>query len=218
MLQGMMPEDLENNASVNNSCSQQSYAGLSVCYYDMTGRAYLASPHLNKMYYNPNITYPVPVAGDGTSFGPASFTAARVDGYSSTSATVNLSNDYRAIMAAGSVGTGAITTFAISPNAAGSQAFTVIPVTPSSTLILRRNSKILPIGFLITGPAYLRQKQGLAVPSINKALRCGSVMVRSIEWVPELGYASLVASIGWHFLTGFILCPLIQAVPLFGVH
>lgn len=123
MLQGMMPEDLENNASVNNSCSQQSYAGLSVCYYDMTGRAYLASPHLNKMYYNPDITYPVPVAGDGTSFGAASFTAARVDGYSSSSATVNLSNDYRAIMAAGSVGTGAITTFAISPNAAPSQAF-----------------------------------------------------------------------------------------------
>lgn len=123
MLQGMMPEDLENNASVSSSCSKKTYAGLSVCYYDMTGREYLASPHLNKMYYDPNITYPVPTKPDGTSFGNALFTAAKIDGYSSSSATVNLSNDYRAIMAAGPVSTGATTTFAVSPDAAGSQAF-----------------------------------------------------------------------------------------------
>lgn len=123
MLQGMMPENLEDNASVSDSCSKKTYAGQSMCYYDMTGREFLASSHLNKLYYNPDVTYPVPTKADGTTFGPASFTAAKVDGYVSTSASVNLSSEYRAIMAAGSIGTGAKTVFAVSPDAIAGQAF-----------------------------------------------------------------------------------------------
>ncbi len=123
MLQGMMPENLEDNANVSSGCSKKTYAGLSMCYYDMTGRAYLASVHMNKLYYNPSITYPVPTKADGTTFGPASYIAARVDGYVSTSATINLSNGYRAIMAAGSINTGAKTVFAVSPGGTEGAAF-----------------------------------------------------------------------------------------------
>lgn len=123
MLQGMMPENLEDNASVSDSCSKKTYASQSMCFYDVAGRKYLASSHLNKLYYNPSVTYPVPSKADGTTYGPASFGAARIDGYIATSTTVNLGTSYRAIMAAGSVGTGAKTVFAISPGAAVSPAF-----------------------------------------------------------------------------------------------
>jgi type IV pilus assembly protein PilY1 len=123
MLQGMMPENLEDNANVSSSCSKSTYAGLSMCYYDMSGREYLASSHLNKLYYNPSITYPVPSKADGSTFGPASYTAAKVDGYVSGSPTVDLSNGYRAIMAAGSVNTGAKTVFAVSPGGNAGAAF-----------------------------------------------------------------------------------------------
>ena len=123
MLQGMMPENLEDNANVNDSCSKSTHAGMSMCYYNTTGRAYLASAHLNKLYYDPTITYPVPTKADGTTFGPATYTAAKVDGYVSGSSTVNLSSGYRAIMASGSVGTGAKTVFAISPGGNAGAAF-----------------------------------------------------------------------------------------------
>lgn len=123
MLQGMMPENLEDNASVSDSCSKNTHAGMSMCYYNTTGRAYLASSYLNKLYYDPAITYPVPSKADGSTFGPATFTAAKVDGYVSGSTTVNLSSGYRAIMASGSVGTGAKTVFAISPGGVAGAAF-----------------------------------------------------------------------------------------------
>ncbi len=123
MLQGMMPENLEDNASVSDSCSKSTHAGMSMCYYSTTNRAYLASSHLNKLYYDPTITYPIPTKADGTTYGPSPFTAAKVDGYVSGSTTVNLSTGYRAIMASGSVGTGAKTVFAISPGGTAGAAF-----------------------------------------------------------------------------------------------
>jgi len=45
----------------------------------------------NKIYYNPAVTYIAPKNADGTSFANSVYTAAKVDGFSSTSATVDLS-------------------------------------------------------------------------------------------------------------------------------
>ncbi len=125
MLQGMMPENLEDNASLPSSCTSSTYASLSMCFLNTSARAYLASSHLNKMYYNPAITYPVPKKGNGTSFGDASFSAAKVDGYASSSATVDLGSQYRAMMSAppSGVSTGAAKNFSISPSANQGQAF-----------------------------------------------------------------------------------------------
>ncbi len=118
MQQGMMPENLEDNASISSNCSEKDYAGMKVCLYNTSGRAFLASSHLNKMYYNPAVTYNAPTKADGTTYGNASFTAAKVDGYATSSTTVNLSKDYRAVMAAAASGTstGAKADFAITPD------------------------------------------------------------------------------------------------------
>lgn len=125
MQQGMMPEGLEDSASVSGNCSTNTYAGQSVCYYDMSGRVFLASSHLNKLYYNPTVTYKVPKYADGSTVPTVSFTSARVDGYNSSSTTVNLSNSYRAVMSAAASGTstGAKANFAISPDGKVAAAF-----------------------------------------------------------------------------------------------
>lgn len=47
----------------------------------------------NKIFFDPNRNYPVPLKSDGTSMANASFTAAWNDGYKSGSSTVDLSND-----------------------------------------------------------------------------------------------------------------------------
>ena len=47
----------------------------------------------NKIFYDPNRVYSPPVYADGTSMPAASFTAARVNGYSTSSSTVDLSNN-----------------------------------------------------------------------------------------------------------------------------
>ncbi len=127
MQQGMMPENLEDvsSANISSSCSEQSYAGMSVCLYNTSGRAFLASSHVNKMYYNPAVTYTAPTKADGTSFGDASFTAAKTDGYKTTSTQVNLGTGYRAVMSSAVSGssTGAKADFAISPGGTAGQAF-----------------------------------------------------------------------------------------------
>ena len=51
-------------------------------------------PGLNKLYYNPNITYELPLRADGSSFPNADFNNASVDGFDPTAATVNLAVDY----------------------------------------------------------------------------------------------------------------------------
>lgn len=50
----------------------------------------------NRIYYDPSITYTPPVDASGTSFPNASFTAARYNGFDSSSSTVNLSTSFRA--------------------------------------------------------------------------------------------------------------------------
>lgn len=130
MQQGMMPDALESNANVGN-CNSTSggasgtYAGYSLCLYNTDNRAYLASSHLNKLYYNPTVTYTAPTKADGNSFGDASFTAARINGYNTSSTTINLSNGYRAIMATADSGTssGASRNFTLSPNGNAGNAF-----------------------------------------------------------------------------------------------
>ena len=52
------------------------------------------SHRCNKSYYNPAVTYPVPVTSDGSAYAAQSFTAARYDGFNSESVTVNLSSDF----------------------------------------------------------------------------------------------------------------------------
>ena len=44
----------------------------------------------NSIYYNPNITYLLPLKGDGTSYAAATATAAKDDGFATSTSTVNL--------------------------------------------------------------------------------------------------------------------------------
>jgi len=55
------------------------------------------SSTINRVYYNPNISYAAPIDGDGNSLGDANFTSAWFDGYASTrdSSTVDLSTSFR---------------------------------------------------------------------------------------------------------------------------
>lgn len=50
----------------------------------------------NSVYYNPNYTYNPPVDAVGTPYANASFTAARTNGFSSSSSTVNLNSSFKA--------------------------------------------------------------------------------------------------------------------------
>lgn len=52
------------------------------------------SKHCNGLYYNPATTYTPPVDSSGNSYPNASFTAAKTNGFSSTSSTTNLTGSY----------------------------------------------------------------------------------------------------------------------------
>ncbi|MFA7240311.1 MAG: PilC/PilY family type IV pilus protein [Sulfuricellaceae bacterium] len=52
------------------------------------------SSQCNGVYYNPAITYKPPVDSTGTSYSNASFTAAWIDGYKTSSGSYNLSNNF----------------------------------------------------------------------------------------------------------------------------
>jgi type IV pilus assembly protein PilY1 len=54
-----------------------------------------SSSQCNGVYYDPSITYQTPVDANGTSFPNATFTAAWVDGFKTSSGTVNLSSSFR---------------------------------------------------------------------------------------------------------------------------
>lgn len=51
-------------------------------------------PGLNKIYYNPDIIYQLPLNADGTSYPNATFTDASVDGFNPTAARINLATEY----------------------------------------------------------------------------------------------------------------------------
>lgn len=54
------------------------------------------SHRCNKIYYNPTVTYPVPVKSDGSAYPAQNFKAAQYDGFNSESVTVDLSVDFLA--------------------------------------------------------------------------------------------------------------------------
>lgn len=100
---GFMPDDLvdriANGQRIPECSGRGDYAGVSnTCFLSTTGRAYLASSHLNKMYYDPNETYTPPIKADGSFYLPASYSGAKVNGYGSGTTSVNLATQYRAIM------------------------------------------------------------------------------------------------------------------------
>jgi len=64
------------------------------CAMNIGDRRYLASSDVNKVYYNPNVTYPAP---PGTA-GNVDFEKAPYDGYDSSSEKIDLSSEYRAII------------------------------------------------------------------------------------------------------------------------
>lgn len=96
---GYMPDNL-NDADATLICFDVvNYAGNSdVCALKTDSRRYLASSHLNTVYFDPTITYRPPVSADGTRYPDASFTNAYVNGYAQSGTTVNLSSGYRALM------------------------------------------------------------------------------------------------------------------------
>ena len=97
---GFMPDDLNSSFNLSSNCLSGTtiYAGAKVRRCRATGRMFLASSHLNKVYYNPETTYNVPLKPDGlSSYDIPSFTAAPHNGYS-PSDTINLSTEYRAII------------------------------------------------------------------------------------------------------------------------
>ncbi|MEW5943892.1 MAG: PilC/PilY family type IV pilus protein [Pseudomonadota bacterium] len=50
----------------------------------------------NRIYYNPNVTYALPVDSTGASYPNATFTAAKRDGFDSSSTTTNLNTSFKA--------------------------------------------------------------------------------------------------------------------------
>ncbi|MBU2279247.1 MAG: pilus assembly protein PilY [Gammaproteobacteria bacterium] len=99
---GFMPDDLSSSFNLGSNCDSSSttYAGATVKKCKATGRKYLASSHLNKVYYNPKTTYLVPLKPDGvTYYNTPSYNNAPDDGFDSSSGKVDLRTDYRALIA-----------------------------------------------------------------------------------------------------------------------
>lgn len=61
----------------------------------LSGNARGCSHTVNKVYYDPSITYSAPIKADGTSYPNSSFTGAYIDGYNTGSGTVNLGTGYQ---------------------------------------------------------------------------------------------------------------------------
>lgn len=85
-----MPDELNTNIS-RNHCGYISRSGNDYFYScSERSRLYLFSSAVNKVYFDPTATYDPP-----PSLPQASFSAAKVDGYRSTSPSVNLSNAFQ---------------------------------------------------------------------------------------------------------------------------
>ncbi|TVP55392.1 MAG: hypothetical protein EA349_09485 [Halomonadaceae bacterium] len=94
-------DDVNNIPVVRCPNNLVTYAGMLLCYLDIENKQFAASVLHNPMYFNPDATYDPPLRGDGTtSYPDVSFTNAPVDGYNpGSSSSINLSNNYRAIIA-----------------------------------------------------------------------------------------------------------------------
>lgn len=167
MLQGLLPEDLDSGLldytetiirkkTVYEAIPEEDYTDVDMTVYNVSksaNTAFLASSHLNKLYYNPNITYPVPKFPDGTSLGNSDFYNAKLDGYEielkngayvhkSTAIRLDLSTDYMAIMSRGAgIGTGAkFTNYAITPEGSKTKAFYYKPKSSCTDTTFKDNS------------------------------------------------------------------------------
>lgn len=97
---GFMPDDLvDGRITSGSNCSNRvSFAGVkNLCALTAKNRAFLVSSHMNKVYFNPDITYTPPIRADGTRYPNASFTSAYANGYAQTNA-IDLSTSYRALL------------------------------------------------------------------------------------------------------------------------
>ncbi len=81
------------------------YAGVNTCFFPVKDKMAAVSHKTNPLYYNPDTVYIPPIKGYGTDPGArysnSSYTDAWLDGYDSANTeakTINLSNNYRAIM------------------------------------------------------------------------------------------------------------------------
>lgn len=109
---GFVPDELVDDISVDldpvsitgdeTLCpGRGTYAGVQTCFFPVEGKKAALSYATNPLYYNPSKIYTPPMKKDGTRYPNASYTDAWIDGYDSGNTgalTVNLSNDYRAIM------------------------------------------------------------------------------------------------------------------------
>ncbi|MCF4010213.1 pilus assembly protein [Rheinheimera sp. UJ63] len=103
-----MPDELairltSDGRNLGSCSSTVSFAGYSnLCALSSSSltvdRAYLASSHLNKAYFDPTKTYSPPFKADGSRFPQSDFNAAYVDGYAQSGTKVDLDKDYRALM------------------------------------------------------------------------------------------------------------------------
>ncbi|MBK1888110.1 pilus assembly protein [Marinobacter sp. DY40_1A1] len=86
-----MPDALSSFNNIQSSKGNRNYQdGKDASY------PYYYSSHVNKMWYNPSVTYEPPLKSDGTGALPASsYTSAPEDGYNSSSSKYNLSNNFR---------------------------------------------------------------------------------------------------------------------------
>ncbi|MBM34427.1 MULTISPECIES: pilus assembly protein [unclassified Arsukibacterium] len=87
---------LDDSGSMAWSYMPDSISGICRNSTDVEDRAMGRSPHINKAYFDPAVNYVAPLQANGTPFANASFTAARTNGYSSSSAIVNLKTSFRA--------------------------------------------------------------------------------------------------------------------------
>lgn len=103
---GFMPDELvfDYDQGDRRECTKIDYAGVKdTCGSTIGDDLYLASSYLNPSYFDPGKIYEPPVKADGKPYPPATFDAAKVNGYNEASCgpenpCIDLSNNYRAIM------------------------------------------------------------------------------------------------------------------------
>ncbi|MEX6501655.1 pilus assembly protein [Pseudomonas zhanjiangensis] len=103
---GFMPDELRpsyldesKRPPSSSGCNDRgSYAGTYTYFCTEAGHRYLVSSKLNTIYYNPDVSYLPPLKADGTRYANAVFSSAYLNGYAQSGTTINLSNNYWAIL------------------------------------------------------------------------------------------------------------------------
>jgi type IV pilus assembly protein PilY1 len=95
---GFMPDDLYGHLTFSSCGRSENYYGLSISTCDLeNGNRFLASSHMNKVYYNPNVNYVPPLDSNGNSLPQSLFEAAPINGYDPGSQKVPLNSDFRVV-------------------------------------------------------------------------------------------------------------------------